>query len=169
MADVRFCSSCRSKMNVRDQFHINCGPKKKYWKWKRDRKSNDKHEVFKWVLEKRQERKNYKVTHKTITAERRKPMFSGNCKTVDGSVAIEVEIMDTSKGSLEPVRGSKLPVKVGKDMTADEVRVFGPKKHSGCNQFFSGLENYVLLYNDPFVMHIMYLCVDFVSQIYSFL
>ena len=57
-------------------------------------------------------------------------MFSGNCKTVDSSVASEVGIMDTSKGSLELVRGSKLPVKVGKDMTADELRVLAPKKLS---------------------------------------
>ena len=63
-----------------------------------------------YLFEKRQERKNYKVTRKTITADRRKSMFSGNCKTVDGSVAIEVGIMDTSKGSLEPVRRSKLSV-----------------------------------------------------------
>ena len=35
---------------------------------------------------------------KTITADRRKSMFLGNCKTVDSSVAIEVGIMDTSKG-----------------------------------------------------------------------
>ena len=58
--------------------------------------------------------KNHKVTRKTISAERRKSMFSGNCKTVDGSVAFELGIMDTSKGSLEPVRGFKLPVK-GRD------------------------------------------------------
>ena len=57
-------------------------------------------------------------------------MFLGNCKTVDSSVAIKVGIMDTSKGSLEPIRGSKRPVKVGKDMTADELRVLAPKKHS---------------------------------------
>ena len=49
-------------------------------------------------------------------------MFSGNCKTVDSSIAIEIGIMDTSKGTLEPVTGSKLPVKVGQDMTADELR-----------------------------------------------
>ena len=58
-----------------------------------------------------------------ITADRRKSMFLGNCKTVDGSVPTAVEITDTSKGSLELVRGSKLPVKDGKDMTAHEVRV----------------------------------------------
>ena len=57
-------------------------------------------------------------------------MFLGNCKTVDSSVAIEVGIMDTSKGSLEPIRRSKRPVKVGKDMTPDELRVLAPKKHS---------------------------------------
>ena len=62
--------------------------------------------------------------------------------------------MYTSKRSPEPARGSKLPVKIGKNMTADEVRV-SPKKHSDYDQFFSGLENYVLLYADTeLVYHI---------------
>ena len=75
-------------------------------------------------------------------------MFSGNCKTVDSSIGIEIGIMDTSKGSLEPVTGFKLPVKVGKDMTADELRGLAPpKKHSDYDQSFPGLENYVLLYS----------------------
>ena len=72
-----------------------------------------------YLFEKRNERKKCKVTQKTISTDRRKSMSWGNCETVE----IEIGIMDTSKGSLEPVRGSKLPVKVGKDMTADEVRV----------------------------------------------
>ena len=41
-------------------------------------------------------------------------MSCRNFKTVDGSVAVETGIMDTSKGSLVPER---LPVRVGKDMT----------------------------------------------------
>ena len=56
-------------------------------------------------------------------------MFSENCKTVDSSIAIEIGIMDTSKGLLEPLTGSKLPVKVGKDMTADELRGLAQKKN----------------------------------------
>ena len=44
-------------------------------------------------------------------------------KTIDGSVTIEIEIIDTFKGSLEQLRGSQLPVKDGKDMTADKVCV----------------------------------------------
>ena len=100
------------------------------------------------VFSKRDRReKKSKVTRKTITADRRKSMLSGNCKTVDSSVVIKVAIMDTSKGSLEP-RGFKLPVKVRKDMTADEVRVLAQKKHSDYNQFFSELENNVLRYSD---------------------
>ena len=59
-----------------------------------------------------------------------------NFKTVDGSVTIEIGIMDTSKGSLEPVRGSKLPVKVGRDMTADEVRVLAQKSIQITTSFF---------------------------------
>ena len=82
-------------------------------------------------------------------------MSWGNCKTVDGSAAIKIGIVDTSKGSLEPVRGSKPPVKVGKDMTADKVRVLAQKNHSDHDPFFSGLENYVLVYPDSkLVYHI---------------
>ena len=81
------------------------------------------------------EKKKSKVTRKTITADRRKSMFSGNCKTVDSSVVIKVAIMDTSKESLEP-RGFKLPVKVGKDMTADEVRVLAQKNIQITISFF---------------------------------
>ena len=59
-----------------------------------------------------------------------------NFKAVDGSVTIERGIMDTSKGSVEPVRGSKLPVKVGRDMTADEVRVLAQKSIQITTSFF---------------------------------
>ena len=60
---------------------------------------------------------------KKNSADRRKSMFRGNFKTIDDSVTIEIGIIDTSKGSVESVRGSKMPVKVEKDMTADELRV----------------------------------------------
>ena len=66
-------------------------------------------------------------------------MFSENCKTVDSSIAIEIGIMDTSKGLLEPVTGSKLPVKVGKDMTADELRGLAQKKTFRLRSVFSGV------------------------------
>ena len=82
-------------------------------------------------------------------------MFRGNCKTIDGSVAIVIGIMDTSKRSLETVRGSKLSVKVEKDMAADKVCVLTQINHSDYDRFFGGLENYVLLYPDTkFAYHI---------------
>ena len=43
------------------------------------------------------------------------------------TAAIEIGIRDTSKGSLEPVRGSKLPVNVGKDITTKKVSIFFQK------------------------------------------
>ena len=36
--------------------------------------------------------------------------------------------MDMSKGNLEPVRGSRLPVKVGKDMNQEEICQLDIKK-----------------------------------------
>ena len=94
--------------------------------------------------------KKCKVTHKTISTDGRKSMSWGNCKTV----GVEIGIMDTSKGSLEPVRGSKLPVS-WKRYDGWRSSCFGLKTHSDYDQFFSGLENYVLLYPDSkLVYHI---------------
>ena len=50
-------------------------------------------------------------------------------KIVDNSLIIEVAIMDMSKGNGEPVRGSRLPVKVGKDMNQEEICQLVIKKH----------------------------------------
>ena len=83
-------------------FCINCRSKKRSIENKRtQKKQRQTQSLNEYLFEKRQERKNYKVTSKTITADRIKSMFSGNCKTVDGSVAIEVGIMNTSKESLK--------------------------------------------------------------------
>ena len=62
--------------------------------------------------------------------------------------------MDASKGSLEPVRGSKLPMKVGKNMKGDEVRVFAQKNIQITISFFSELENYELLYPDAKLVYL---------------
>ena len=145
-------------MDVRDQFCISCGSIKK--KSSENEKETEKattstESLNEYLFEKRNERKKCKVTHKTSSTDRRKSMSWANCKTIDGSVTIEIGIMDTSKRSLEPVRGSKLPVKVGKYMAADEVRILAQKKHSDYDQFFSGLENYVLLYPDSKLVYHM--------------
>ena len=57
MADVRFYSSRGSKMDIRDQFCINCESRKKS---KRDRKSNDKHKVFKMSVFSKRDRREKK-------------------------------------------------------------------------------------------------------------
>ena len=69
-------------------------------------------------------------------------------KIVDTSIIIEVGNMDTSNGNLEPFMGYRLPVKVGKDMNQEEICQLTIKKHCDHDQFFSNLEQYVLLYPD---------------------
>ena len=82
-------------------------------------------------------------------------MFSGNSKTLESNVAIEVGIIDTSKVSLQPVRGSKLPVKVGKDMTADEVLVLAQKKKIQITiSFFRGWKTTYFFVLIPNLCHI---------------
>lgn len=46
------------------------------------------------------------------------------------------------------VRGSKVALKVGKDLGAEEVCRDAVKKHSAHDQFFCGEEQYILLYPD---------------------
>ena len=70
--------------------------------------------------------------------------------------AVEMRIMDTSKGSPEPVRGSKLPVKVGQDMTPDKVCVLAQKKAFRFQLVFIGVGKLrSFFYHDiKFVCHI---------------
>ena len=62
-------------------------------------------------------------------------------------VIIEVGIMGISKGNLEPVKGSRLPVKVRKDINQGDMSV-RYQKHCDHDHVFSNLEKYVLLYSD---------------------
>ena len=59
---------------------------------------------------------------------------------------IEFGIMGMSKGNLEPVRGSRLPAKVQKDMKQQEICQLAIKKPCNHDQLFSN--QYVLLYPD---------------------
>ena len=95
--------------------------------------------LIEYLFEKRQERKDHKVT----TEEN--PCLREIIKHLLVVLALKKE---SSKWSLEPVRESKVPVKVREDMTAGKVCVLSsPKKHSDYHQFFSGFEYYVLLYS----------------------
>ena len=52
------------------------------------------------------------------------------------------------EGDIFPKRGSRIPVKVGKQYTAEEVLKTALKKHSDNDQFFCSLDDYVLCYPD---------------------
>ena len=104
------------KMDVRDQFCINYRSKKGSSANEKEieKSTTSAKSLNEYLFEKRNERKNHKATWKTISADKRKSISLGNFKTVDGSVTIEIWIMDTSKESLEAVRRSKLQSKLGK-------------------------------------------------------
>ena len=99
IADGRFCSSCRSKIDVRDQSCINCGSKKSSDNEKEIGKATTSTKSLnEYLFKKRNKRNNYKATRKTISDDRRKPMSWGDFKMFDGSVTIEIGIMDATKG-----------------------------------------------------------------------
>ena len=59
MAEVRFCSSCGSKMDVRDQFYINYGSKKKSSENEKEteKATTSTKSLNEYLFEKRNERK----------------------------------------------------------------------------------------------------------------
>ena len=62
-------------------------------------------------------------------------------------------VSENEEGILAVKRGSKLALKVGKDFGSEQVLVIAIKKHSDHDQFFSGEEEYVLLYPDQKVVN----------------
>ncbi|KAK3736371.1 hypothetical protein QZH41_006146 [Actinostola sp. cb2023] len=55
---------------------------------------------------------------------------------------------EDEEGELVKARGSRLPLKVGKELNAKQVLDAAVKKHSDHDQFFSEDDNYVLIYPD---------------------
>ena len=117
MAEIKFCSVCGSKVAESDQFCGSCGRK-----WVNLQK-DDRIEVTAttkslkdFLQEKRKDRQKFSLPRKSLGCHKVRPDAKPSHKIVDTSVIIEVGIMDMSKGNLEPVRRSRLPVKVGKDL-----------------------------------------------------
>ena len=116
MAEIKFCSV--SKVAESDQFCGSCGRKRV------NLQKDDRIEVTAttkslkdFLREKRKDRQKFSLPRKSLGCHKVRSDAKPGHKIVDTSVIIEVGIMDMSKGNLEPVRGSRLPVKVGKDMT----------------------------------------------------
>ena len=149
MAEIKFCSVCGSKVAESDQFCGSCGTKRV------NLQKDDRAEVTAttkslkdFLQEKRKDRQKFSLSRKSLGCHKVRSDAKPSHKIVDTSVIIEVGIMDMPKGNLEPVRGSRLPVKVGKDMNQEEICQLAIKKHCDHDQFFTNLEQYVLLYPD---------------------
>ena len=68
---------------------------------------------------------------------------------IRSEVLINVGLLESNEeGDIFPKRGSRIPVKVGKQYTADEVLKTALNKHADNDQFFCSLEDYVLCYPD---------------------
>ena len=136
-------------MEVRDQFCINCRSKNKLATMKKESASTKF--LNEYFFEKRNKRKKIVRQRAKQLVPREENLRLGETVKLL-TVATEVGIMDTSKGSLEPVRGPKLPVNVGKDVTTEKVSIF-PQKPADYDQVFGGLNNYKLIYLDVELMY----------------
>ena len=177
MAKIKFCSVCGSKVAESDQFCGSCGTKRlNLQKDDRIEVTATTKSLKDFLQEKRKGRQKFSLPRKSLGCHKIRSDAKPSHKIVDTSVIIEVGIMDMSKGimdmskgimdmskgimdmskgimdmskgNLEPVRGSRLPVKVGKDMNQEEICQLTIKKHCDHDQFFTNLEQYVLLYPD---------------------
>ena len=149
MAEIKFCSVCGSKVAESDQFCGSCGTKRV------NLEKDDRIEITAttkllkdFLQERRKDRQKFSSPRKSLSCHKIRSHAKPSHKIVDTSVIIEAGIMDMSKRNLEPVRGSRLPVKVGKDIDQQEVCQLTIKKQCDHDQFFSNLEQYMLLYPD---------------------
>ena len=137
MTKIKFCSVCGSILWI-------------VWYIKGKPSKNDRIEITTttkslndFLQEKRKDRQKFILSHKSLGCHKTRSDAKPSHKIVDTSVITEVGITDMSKGNLEPVRGSSLPVKVGNDMKQQEICQLAIEKHCYHDQFFSNLEQYV--------------------------
>ena len=148
-ATIEFYSVCGSKVAESDQFCGLCATKRVILK-KYDRiEITAPTKSFNGFLqEKWKDGQKFSLARKSLGCHKTRSDAKPSHKIVDTNFIVEVGIMDMSKGNLEPVRGSRLLVKVGKDMNQKEICQLANQKHYDHDQFLSNLEQYVLLYPD---------------------
>ena len=87
------------------------------------------------------------------TYSTKKSVRSKQKEITESRVTINIGIIrENDHGILAATRGSKLPVLVNKDSTANQVLVAAITKHSNHDQYFCAAEEYVLLYPDQKVV-----------------
>ena len=122
MTKIKFYSVCGWKVAESDQFCGSCGTKRV------NLEKDDRIEITAttktlkdFLQAKRKDRQKFSLPRKFLSFHKIRSDAKPSHKRVDTSFIIEVGIMDISKENLEPVRGSRLPVKVGKDMKKEEI------------------------------------------------
>ena len=149
MAEIKFCSVCGSKVAESHQFCGSCCTKRvNLEKDDRIEITATTNSLKDFLQEKRKDTQRFSLPHKSLSFNKIRSDAKPSHKIVDTSVIIEVGIMDMSKGNLEPVRESRLPVKVGKDINQEEICQLAIKIHCDHDQLFSNLEQYVMMYPD---------------------
>ena len=148
-----FCPSCGEELGVHDRYCVKCGSKRKAPTQsppdniKRTKTLND------FIQEKGKERhgffKQKKVRNSSGTATCPRTSKVKASSNIRSEVLINVGLFESNdEGDIFPERGSRIPVKVGKQYTAEEVLKTALNKHADNDQFFCSLEDYVLCYPD---------------------
>ena len=148
---AEFCTGCGSKLRGEDDsFCGKCG--KRNLELKTDSEAANIMNLSEFMEGKSNERRTYFNENKTVSSskfKKRKSVASSSTTTTkEDNVLINIGLIKDSNGQLSIVRGSKLPIKVSKKMTAEKVCIEAVQKHAAHDQYFCGLEDYFLLYPD---------------------
>ena len=141
MAD-HFCPQCGVKAELIDKFCNRCGVKL------RDNCDQDRE-----VDDEKKEVKKVKTFDEFFSAQKQKKQLSVKKSTKSVDVVINIGLIkSTEKAGAHIIRGSKLSVQVKKDFSSGQVIEAAVQKHSAYDQYFCGLEDYLLLYPDQKVV-----------------
>ena len=130
------------KAELIDKFCNRCGVKL------RDNCDQDRE-----VDDEKKEVKKVKTFDEFFSAQKQKKQLSVKKSTKSVDVVINIGLIkSTEKAGAHIIRGSKLPVQVKKDFSSGQVIEAAVQKHSAYDQYFCGLEDYLLLYPDQKVV-----------------
>ena len=148
-----FRPSCGEELGEHNRYCIRSGSQRKTPRQSQpdNIKRTKTHDDF--IQEKGKERhgflKQKKIQNSSGTATCTRTSKVKASPNICSEVLINVGLFESNEeGDIFPKRGSRIPVKFGKQYTTEEVLQIALKKHADNDQFFCSLDDYVLCYPD---------------------
>lgn len=136
-------------MSQEHNFCIFCGRKRQKVNDKVEQGKSEPTQSLSSFLDEKKDERQSRFTTKKRKASSSYSTSSTPKQRRDDFVTISIGLVKFGeKGMLQKIRGSRLPIKVEKNMTADKVLEIAKRKHSDHDQYFCYLEDYTMVYPD---------------------